>query len=67
VILTGNLLYGFLPSFLAFVRVVSIRRAARRTPVEVVEADESGDDEEAEGAPEADAEPVLSESVPSSR
>jgi CDP-diacylglycerol--serine O-phosphatidyltransferase len=47
VILTGNLVYGFLPSFLAFVRVVSIRRAARARGGEapVAEPDEAGDEE----------------------
>jgi CDP-diacylglycerol---serine O-phosphatidyltransferase len=37
VILTGNLVYGFLPTFLAFSRVLSIHRASRRP-----NADEGG-------------------------
>jgi CDP-diacylglycerol--serine O-phosphatidyltransferase len=52
VILTGNLIYGFLPSFLAFARVVSIRRAARRAPSRTPLEDAALQDEEPEATPD---------------
>lgn len=45
VILAGNLVYGFLPTFLAFVRVVSIRRAAAQTPDDAGAEDSTPSDE----------------------
>ena len=49
VILTGNLIYGFLPTFLAFQRIVSIRRAARASASEAEpESDSESDSEEVE-------------------
>jgi hypothetical protein len=53
VILTGNLIYGFLPTFLAFQRILAIRRAARAGPVEPevdVEADVSDEEDDSEDA-----------------
>lgn len=61
VILTGNLIYGFLPSFLAFVRVVSIRRASRRDPSPEPPEDAPEDaveEDEPEAAPEVEPEPL---------
>ena len=56
VILTGNLIYGFLPTFLAFQRIVSIRRAARSAEPES-ESDAESESEEIEEESE-DAEPL---------
>lgn len=70
VILFGNLCYGFLPMVLAFQRVVSIRRAARRgeLPAESPETDEAHPEaypEEGEGGSEEPAAHAAQDSLAS--